>query len=183
MFRGVEDMFSALAALLPPWAVAAVGIGIVLVVLPMWVKNLKVKRIRALARRMVRADPASREQLFAEILTLAEDNPDRLQATAHIAIKYGVYDLRNEAMRGLERTGALKEELRKLRATFQNEPKTALHPLEVAVNVERLLSEGLYESAQTQLDEALLRFPEDEELLSLRQQLTTQGQSPQPDVL
>jgi hypothetical protein len=171
MFRGVEDLFTALSMLLPPWAVAAVFVCVIAVVIPMWLKNLKVKRIRALARRMVRADADLRAQYFAEIMTLADTNPDRLESTAQVAIKYGVYDLRNEAIRRLEATGALPEALRKLRATFESEPKRALHPLEVAVNVEQLLSENMTEAAREQLDEGLVRFPKDAELNALRRRL------------
>jgi hypothetical protein len=171
MFRGVEDLFTALSMLLPPWAVAGVFLCIVAIVVPLWVKNLRVKRIRALARRMVRAEPDLRAQYFSEILELAGDNPDRLESAAQIAIKYGVYDLRNEAIRRLEATGALPQALRKLRGSFEAEPKRALHPLEVAVNVEQLLSEDMLDAARDQLDEGLVRFPDDEELNALRQRL------------
>jgi len=174
MFRGVEDMFTALSMLLPPWAVAVLGVGLLLIVAPMWLKNLKTKRIRALARRMVRAPDDTRKELFDEVLGLAGDNADRLEATAQIAIKYGVYDLRNEAIRRLDATGKLKPELAKLRETFEAPTKRALHPVEVAVNIERLMSEEMYDTARTQLEEALSRFPDDPELLRLCKKLAEQ---------
>ncbi len=177
MFRGVEDMFTALSMLLPPWAVAAVGVAVLLIVAPMWFSNLKVKRIRALARRMVRAPADVRQQLFEEILEIAAENPNRLEAAAQIAIKYGVYDLRDEAIRRLEATGELRVELQKLIETFKEPPKKALHPLEVAVNIERLIAEGMYDTARTQLEEALSRFPNDKELLALCQRLSERAQS------
>ena len=171
MFRGVEDMYTALSMLLPPWAVATLGVIVVLIAAPMWLKNLKTKRIRGLARRMVRADQNSRQQLFDEVLDLAGDDADRLASTAQICIKYGVYDLRDEAIRRLEATGKLREELIKLQETLKDPPKKALHPLEVAVNIERLIAEEMYDTARQQLEEALIRFPGDEELLALCRRL------------
>lgn len=170
MVRGFGEVLQSLGMLLPPWAVAAVGGGLLLLMLPAWVDNMRVKQIRGTIRRMVRADEASRDALAERALRLARRRPTRLESVVERANHYQQLELRRRALQTLRRVDPEKAEYL-LERIERDKPKQVFHPIEVVVRVERLLAEGMVDAAAARLDEALDRYPDDPDLLALRQKV------------
>lgn len=151
--------------LLPPWAVLAVFVVVLLLAVPAWLDNMRIKQIRGTVRRMVRAEPDQREKLGRDALWLASRRVKRVVALVEASIQYDQRALQSEALALLD--GVSPQEARRLRSKLAPEAeKKVLHPLEVVVRVERLLAEGMVEAARDRLEEGLARHPDDPDLLA-----------------
>lgn len=159
-------MAEALHLLLPPWAVAAVFALVLAAAVPAWLNNVRIKQIRGLVRRMVRASADEREAMIERALSLADRKPTRLITAVEQAAKYDQRGLQERAMATLDEVAP--DEAARLRFKMQPDAlKKVQHPLEVAVRVERLLAEGLVDAAAEHLDGALARSPDDPDLRAL----------------
>ena len=167
---GVSDIIVALQALLPPWAIALVVVAVAAVAVPGWLFSVRVKRMKGRVRRLLRADPQTRATLVEECFEIAGDRPALLEALAAEALKMGHPDVRNRALELLESKGGGKEAA-VIRQKFEKEKKAAVHPLQAIVVIERLMDEGMEDTARQRLAEALERFPKDPELLEIQQRL------------
>ena len=160
---GMGDMLGTLGALLPPWALALL-LGVVLVIaFPFWLQSTRSRQIGSRARRMVRSEGEQRQALLKEILGLAGSRPTLLASAAENALKYGVHDLRAAAIEELERVGAQKE-LAFFREKLGKEVKPFGHPVEASVAIERLLRQGMFDTARERLAEAQQKWPSDPDL-------------------
>lgn len=173
MFRAFTDIAQLIGQLVPTWLMIPIAIGLGLLALPFWLRSMKSKQISGRARRMVRADPDLRSRLRREILELAGETPALLFTAGQQAIKYDLRDLRDVVLERLEATGKAPEDVAHLRSKIEPEKKPIPHPLEVAVNVERLLEEGMIDTARQRLAEALDRYPDDPDLQELDRQVGT----------
>jgi len=167
MFRGLTDFFQILGGLLPPWALALIGVVIALVMGPAWFDGVRSKQVRGRIRKMLRAPTAERPPLAAQALELAGARPRRLVTLVREAHKYDLRDLRDEALRRLVATGKAPEDVRVLRQLVKPPPTPVRDPLQAVVRVERLLELGLAVGAREALDEALAQHPDDPELREL----------------
>ena len=171
MFKGVTDFFVVLGQLLPPWAVATLGVLVFLAVLPGWLHSLRVKQINGTVRRMVRADGRERKRLEAHTFDLAGERIGRLEAVAHAGNKFGQQAVRDRALARLDALGR-KDLADKIRNKDRKPPERVIgHPLEATVPIRRMLEQGMFETASVRLDEALGRFPGDPDLIALQAQL------------
>ncbi len=168
MTRAFTDIAQLIGQVIPPWALVPLVLLLALAALPFWLQSVKGKQISGLARRMVRAPTEEREQMLERVLALAGSKPALLRTAIEQAIKYDHLDLRKRALAALEDTGKAPQDVAQIRAKLEPEPKPVPHPLEVAVNVERLIGEGMFDTARLRLDEALIRYPRDSDLLALR---------------
>lgn len=167
MVRGLGDLVQSLELLLPPWAVGLLVAVVAVALLPAWIDNMRVKQIRGTVRRMVRASEPQRLELAERAIRLAGRRRVRLDALVHVAHRYQQVELRRRGLQALEALDPASAKQHR-EAIEREKPKEVLHPLEVVVRVERLLSEGLTDAAQARLDEALERHPDDPDLLALR---------------
>jgi len=173
MTRAFSDIAQTLQMLLPPWGLAAIAAVLGILAIPFWLQSMRTKKIHGRIRRMVRASDEERRELADEALALAGDHPRRLVALVHNAMKYGLYDLRNHGIRRLEETGGAPEDLEIFHALLRRERKPVGHPLEVALAIERLLEEGMDQTARHRLTEALKQHPADPDLRDIEKRLST----------
>jgi hypothetical protein len=175
--RGIGDMVQTLTQLLPPWALALVVVAVGMVAVPAWLGSLRSKRLKAVVRQMVRAEGPARVKLIDEAFVIAS-RPQDLVTLAEAARKMAQHDVHKRALSTLEANGALPAEVRRLRKETARQKGTPVHPVETAVIVERLIKEGAVAAATARLDEALRRFPDDQDLLALSAQLSADAQDP-----
>ncbi len=168
MARGVGDIVSLLTQLLPPWAMVTVAVLVLLLAAPQWFHSMRIKQIGGAIRRMVRADDARRQELSDRAMTLAGHHAKRLLAVAEQAVRYNQHALRNRALDRLDETGALPDDVHRLRHLTSRETGHIGHPLEVVVGIEGLLDQGMNDTARRRLDEALTKYPQDPDLNALK---------------
>lgn len=168
----IGELLQTLVAFVPPWLLAT-GVALVALALaPGWIEGLRVKRVKALLRRTVRADDAARTVLIDEALALASGRAEVLAALVREADKLNQPGLRDRALASLASLGTHPDLVRQLRAPADpTQDRRFGHPVEAAVSIERLLEVGAVAAAEERLREALRRFPKDEGLLALRDRL------------
>ena len=167
MFRAFTDIAELIGQMVPPWLLAPLAGLILLAALPFWLQSMRSKKISARVRRLVRAEGEARVQLCQEIFEIAGDRPSLLVTAIGQAIRYDQRDLRDQAIVRLEATGKGAEDLVHIRKKLEPERKPVAHPLEVAVGVERLIEEGMLETARQRIAEGLVRYPGDPDLQAL----------------
>jgi hypothetical protein len=169
----IGQLIGDLAQFVPGWLLALIVIVVLGLMTPGWLVGLKVKRQKALLRRVTRASGEERERLIAEAWEVSNGRPEVLIALAKEADKMNLPALRDRAIRALKALGTHTDAVKKLEA-----PKNPMeakrrfgHPVEACVSIERLLENGATEAARERLAEALARFPDDEDLRELEIQL------------
>ncbi|MEZ4237864.1 MAG: hypothetical protein R3F59_17290 [Myxococcota bacterium] len=105
MARGIAQLYLALTQILPLPVVIGIAAVAVVLGLPMWVESIRGRQINGLVRRMVRAEPAERQQLAQQALVLAGTRPRRLLLVAEASVKYDQRRLREAAVDALARHG------------------------------------------------------------------------------
>jgi len=165
---GLVELVRTLGTLLPLRVLAIVCVVVLVLGLPAWLENVRERQIRGTVRRMVRADPPIRASLEDKALELADGKARRLTVLAGEAIRYDQRSARDRALAALEASGAdtkvLRDRIERPKIKFRD-------PVEAVVRIEALIAEGLTEAAREQLDAALLTFPDDAELVALRDKL------------
>lgn len=181
MFRIFTDVGQVLNSLVPGWAIPVVlGVAGVLM-LPPWLESVRSKQIKGAVRRMVRADEALREQLSDRALALAGHRRLRLIGLVQEAIRYGQRELIEAGLVRLESDPRGRRDAQALRDRIRKPGQRFRDPTEASVRVSALIEAELFVGAQEQLDEALERFPDDPELLQLREALLASRSTPPRD--
>ncbi len=172
--RLIPELLETIALVLPPWALVLVGVAVLAVGIPAWLHWMRTKQIRGALRRLVRArDDADRAEHLARALSLASGRPRRLVFLVEEAIRLGLKPIWRRLLEELEETGAPPADVRRLKEKVEAAPKRGGHPLEEAVIIERMWSEGLEAAARERLDEVRGRFPEDPDLAALEERLAS----------
>jgi len=171
LFRIFRDL-SQLAASLPPWALwPAIGL-VVLLAVPLWLRNVRIKQIRNAVRKLVTADGEEHQRWTDRALELAGTTPFLLSTVVRESIKRSQLSLRDEGLKRLKATGKLKADVREFELAFaREEAQPFAHPLEAIAVVERLLEDELPGKAAERLQAARKRFPADRSLSELEQRL------------
>ena len=170
--RMILDMLTTVRGMLPDWAFTVL-VGVLLAVLiPAWLFWLRSKQIKGVLRRWGRADDVEeRTALADEAFRLTGGRGRLLVALMDEAHRLDYRPIWTRALEELERTGQCPQDVARIRAKITVERPPALHPVEEAVHVERMLGEGLLEPAWERLAPALERFPDDPDLIDLRDRI------------
>ena len=168
----IGEIIGTVSQFVPTWLLAIIGLALVIALGPGWVTGLRIKRVKALLRKTVRAGGSERLNLQQQALDLALGRGEVLLALVREADKLNQPRLRDRALKKLARLGTHADEVRKLsKPTDPGRDRQIGHPVEAAVLVERLLENGAIEAAREKLREARRRFPDDADLASLDQRI------------
>ncbi|MEZ4320394.1 MAG: hypothetical protein R3F61_23135 [Myxococcota bacterium] len=169
---GIGQLLQTLGQLVPPWVLALLLVALGVAMAPGWLVGLRVKRVKAVLRKTVRADEAERRALQQQALDHAHGNGEVLIALVKEADKLNQPALRDRALKELEALGTHRDEVRKLKKP-EDPARNHLfaHPVEAFVSIERLLESGATEAARERLREARRRFPDDPGLHELHRRL------------
>lgn len=168
MFRGITDILSTLAELLPPEVLVPLVIVALAVAFPFWLRSVRVRQIKGRLRVAARAhDEVERDEAIDEAFRLAGERPRLLVSLIEQAIRNGQTLVWRRGLAALEATGRAELDLAALKRKVEPRPKTVRDPLEAIVRVERLRDSGLHVAAREVLDEALARHPDDPDLRAL----------------
>jgi hypothetical protein len=169
----IGQLIGDLAQFVPGWVLVLLLVAVGVLMAPGWLVGLRVKRQKALLRRVTRASGGDRDRLIMEAWEVAEGRPEVLIALAKEADKMNLPALRDRAIAAVEALGSHHDVVKKLRAPTNkmDEKRRFGHPVEAAVSIERLLEVGATEAARERLAEARARFPDDEVLRELQGQL------------
>ena len=173
MGRGLADLVNALFLLMPVPMVIGVLVFIAVLMLPGWLFAMRSKQIRGLIRRRVRATPEEADALARQAIALTGGKGPLLIALGREAIRMHQRDLWNMAREQLSTLHDYNAELQELEASISRSSQPLLHPVEVLMTVKRLTKLGMLDAALTRLEEALTRFPDDEDLRSARSRTVT----------
>jgi len=171
MGQGLSDLVNTLFLLLPYELAIVLIIGVAILFLPGWLFAMRSKQIKGLIRRRVRATEEARGHLAEQALELAAGKGDRLVILAREALKMGQRDLWKSAMDELKLLPAHSSEVQELTSEVSREGQPLLHPVEVIMTVKRLRELGMNQAALERIEEAIQRFPQDEELLTTRNEV------------
>jgi hypothetical protein len=173
----IGELIQTIMEFVPAWLLALVlGIGAIAVA-PGWVEGLRIKRVKALLRRTVRASEAERTALIEQARMLSAGRAEVLVALIREADKLNLPVLRDQALVELKRLGTHGEVVRQLEAPAdRTQDRRFGHPLEASVSIRNLVEIGAVEAARARLNEALVRFPTDPGLLTLRDELTVRAE-------
>ena len=155
----IGDLIRTAAEFIPPWALALIAAVVFIASLPGLRTGLRVKRVRALLRKVTRADGETRLQLLEEAWKEAEGHPEALLALAREADKFNQPSLRDRATKALQKIGGYELSLRKLNAKPPAQDRAIKHPVEASVIIETMLSNGAVEAAKKRFREARKAFP------------------------
>lgn len=176
MVRGITDIVSGLAQIVPFPVLVAILLAALALAFPAWLRSVAVRQIKGQLRRAARSrDTAQRNEHVEAAFDRAGGKPRLLHSLAEQAIRNGQPYAWRRAMAELEATGKLELDLAALRRKVSAPDNTARDPLEVAVRVERYLEAGLSVAAEETLSDGLLRHPDDPELQALRDRLLREG--------
>jgi len=168
----IGEIIGTISQFVPTWLLAIVGLALVFALGPGWVTGLRIKRVKALLRRTVRAEGSERINLQNQALELSLGRGEVLLALVREADKLNQPRLRDRALKKLARLGTHSDEVRKLsKPADPGRDRQIGHPVEAMVLVERLLENGAIEAAREKLHEARRRFPDDPDLGRLAQQI------------
>ena len=171
MTRVLVDIGQTVGSLVPPWAIPIVIGVLAVVLLPAWLESVRSKQIKGAVRRMVRADPAERDRLYARAFGLAAQRRGRLVGLIQEGLRYGQHAVVHEGLARLQAIPRAREDVARLRERIDKPGQRFRDPVEAAVRIEGLLAQGLHVAAEEQLAEALTAFPRDPDLHSLQARL------------
>ncbi len=168
---GLDDLIKGLLVVMPPWAVALLVGLIALAALPGLRFSLRTKRVRALVRQLVRAEPLRRRQLEEALFATAGTHPDLLATAARDARRRNLLAVHAEAMRRLAQTPRGHRLAAAVRAEFTADDAPPADPLLRLASVRAALDAGTPEVARARLVEARAAFPNDPRLAALDEAL------------
>lgn len=169
----IGELIQTVSAFVPWWLLAGIAVVLGFLAAPGYLVGLKVKRVKAVMRKTVRAEGEERTQLQRRAWELARGNGDVLVALVKEADKLNQPRLRDRALGALRRLGTHPDEVRKLSGPANpQEDKRHGHPLEAAAAIRALLEVEAWEAARARLDEARARFPDDPGLVALEDRIT-----------
>ncbi len=170
----IGELLRGLVELVGPWPLLVVVVVAGVFALPGWLEGLRVKRVKALLRRVTRAEPAERERLIAEAWALAEGRPEVLLALALAADRMNLPHLRDRAVRVLRSYRGHADAVRRFEPPERRGRRFG-HPVEACVSIERLLDVGAVEAARERFREAEARFEGEACIEALRQRLAEEA--------
>ena len=164
----LDSLLGMVGVQLPPWGGSVLLLGVLLLLSPALLKNTRSKQVRKLLQRLSLEGGDKRQASVQELLELAAGHPTALIVLVEEAHKRGQSSLAKRAVELLGETGKQRADYKRLKRLFAERP-TSLHAEVLAV--ERLIDAGLEQQAWLRLDKALLRWPQDADLLGLRERL------------
>lgn len=169
--RALAQIVSALRGLVPTPVLVAIVTAMVLYGVPVWIENARVKEVRGLVRQISRngGDGPAADPLVDRVMTLATPKAERLVELGREAHRRQLTRLRDRAWVELERLDPATA--RRERALVEPPKIRDRFPLEAQVAVAGMIESGAVEAARSRLAAALERFPDDPELLALRDRL------------
>ncbi len=170
--RGLSDLFVVLQDLLPPWALALLGVVVAAFVVPRMLRAQRDKQARGQLRQAARAAPEDRAARIDRAFEIAGDDVDTLYSLALDAHTRQLPEARRRALEAL----AAHPKGRRLRAILDTRWGTAATAgptaFERAATIRSLQAEDRLREARVRLDEALRAFPRDPDLRALDDALT-----------
>lgn len=167
--KTISLLLSALGLQTSPWVLPAIIVVAALVLWPTIQKSQKVDRAVKTVRSTSARAAADRERIGQEALSAVQDDPIGLVQVAEEAVRVGDKALARAAVARLMETGKRPQDARRiLRSLEADAPRL---PVEVAVRVEPLLDAGMLAEARRRLEDGLARWPQDADLLELKQRL------------
>jgi hypothetical protein len=166
---GLPQVAQLLKALFPP-QVAAVVIAVLIVLMaPLWLKQVRVRQVRGAMRTAARAaSKAERAAAIEAAFERAQRAPERLSTLAEEAHKLELVHAWERAIDLLEQVPGQAAEVRRLRGLRAPTPRpTYTHPLAAASAIRELVEAGMVEEARLRLAEARAKFPTDPDLAEL----------------
>lgn len=167
------QLFRDVTASWPPWVTWTVSVAIVLVGLATWRHVIRERQIRNLLRQASLASGHEREAAIQRAVDLAGDVPRRWGALAREARSRKLADVAERATQRLRALGATGE--LEVLAHLDAVSTPALHPLEVAATVERLIEAGALGAARKRLNTGLARHPHHPDLRALADRLAVEA--------
>lgn len=166
MSQAISSLLQAMGITLPPWGMPAVALFVMLLFMPLILKNMKTTRARKILKRSAFESGAQRQLMEEQALALVLNNPVGLMSLAEACIQQGRYALARKALRFVPADNRrFQWELHRLRGKMAAvKPTTAAA---AASTIAHLQQEGFHAEAQQHLEEALRRWPGDELLLPL----------------
>ena len=166
----INAILEALNISLPSWAGPILALSLVLLLMPFILRNFKIGRARKILQRSRILQPEARRRAGRQALGVVGDVPMGLVAVADEALRQGRSLLAREAVQRLIETGKVRDHTRRLVRALEDEggPGSAE---ELALLVERLMTEGLREQAQLRLAKGLRRWPGDASLRAWQDRL------------
>ena len=173
MLQAVTDLLSAMGIELEPWMGPVFAISMMIIMLPMILKNMRTSSARKLIKKAAFEGGQKRADMEAKALSLVVDNPEGLMALAEECMRRGRYTIAKEALGRIPEADIKRQRQRKqmLIEMAPHQPET---PEAAALVVERLLGEGLSEEASRRLLKAQRRWPESPTLTELAAQVSSQ---------
>lgn len=165
----VVRLLQSLEWILPHEVVIGLGVVVALVAAPFWYHQVKVRQIRRQVGRVaVATSVEQKRELEDKALEMAEGKPRRVVALAYEAFRINQRTLGSRAVDELVRMGKADKDVAFIRRKYLDvQVPTMGHPLEAKGAVKRLFEQGMFDLARARLDEALAKFPTDEDLRKL----------------
>ena len=162
-FGGITDAINSLLATagisLQPWAFPLLlALGFV-ALFPHIRQNQRTQQAREAIRKGVEDGGASSEAFQDRVIGLANGHATTLLVIASEAQKRGVKALALRALRLLEQTGKYRLDARKLRTEILGPPPA--HPEAELAALEKLIAQGMHETAVARLERAKSFWPDD----------------------
>ncbi len=164
MTEAVGQLLAAAGITLPPWAVPAFALALMVLLLPRLLRNMRTGQARKLLGRSRVAEGAEREAIEAQALALVAGHGPGLLGVAEEALRINRKPLARAAIAQLAQLPdlgpGLKRELRRLHAALQDDPLAkAPTPEAVVILVEQLVENGMVAEAERKLAHARKRWP------------------------
>jgi hypothetical protein len=168
--RNLLDTFFAYEGwTLPPWAMPAVVVALVIALWPLIRKNNATGDARKRFLAAGRETGAERARLEGEAFALVADNPVGLVVLAEEALKAGRTELATRAIDALRATKKRPDDVARLTRLLEG-PQPA-NATDAAMKIERMLAQGMRDEARARWEKWRRRWPGDEELEGLGERL------------
>jgi len=169
---GIPQIIRTLEQLLPPEIYIPLFVVLGVAMVPSWFHWVRTKQIKGQLRRLLRStEPGERATFKARAFEFAAGRPRRIAFLADEALRLGLKPIHDEAMVALREAGGHVADIQRLEAQTKVVAPRALHPLEEAIVIERMVTEGLVEAARERLAEVRRRFPDDPDLAAIERRL------------
>ena len=173
----IGDLLSIFGIQLPPWGGLVMALIVAVVFIPFFVRSHRASLSRKKLKLSGFENRDKRIRMEGEAVDMVRDNPDALIALAEEGMRLGRYPFVRKVL------ALLPEEKKKYgkivkQLTQKMEPREDLTPDSAVIAIERLQSEGMAEAAEVRLGRALLRWPNDPQLLALQKSFSENATTP-----
>lgn len=153
---------------IPPWIFPVIMVVAIWILVEIVKKSAPGGKARGLVVRASIAEPADRDRMEQQALTLVHDDPHGLLVVAQEALNRGRAGLARAATARLKALGKRPEDVRRLEAVLEGDRG---RPERELVAVRNLWEEGLEPQALERLARARTAWPDDEALADLEAEL------------